>query len=31
MHTHLFKKNLNELHPEEMVNKHANSLDVPFK
>ena len=31
MHSHLFKKNLNQSRPKKMVNKHANTLDVPLK
>ena len=31
MHPYLFKKNLNQLRPKKMVNKHANTVDLSFK
>ena len=31
MHPHLFKKNPNQSCPKKMINKYANTLDVPFK
>ena len=31
MYLHLFNKNLKQWRPKKIVNKHANTLDVPFK